>query len=68
MRVGLGLVLGGAMGNLIDRVRFGEVTDFLDVQLWGDFHWTTFSIADASLTTGTFILTFCFLSMARESH
>ncbi|MBT4513395.1 MAG: signal peptidase II [Chloroflexi bacterium] len=68
MRVGLGLVLGGAMGNLIDRVRFGEVTDFLDVQLWGDFHWATFNIADASLTTGIFILMFCLLSMAKESH
>ncbi len=68
MRVGLGLVLGGAMGNLIDRIRFGEVTDFLDVRLWGDFHWATFNIADASLTTGIFILTFCFLSLAKDSQ
>ena len=68
MRVGFGLVLGGAMGNLIDRIRFGEVTDFIDVRLWGDFHWATFNIADASLTTGIFILVFCFFSMAKQSQ
>ena len=68
LRLGLGLVLGGALGNLIDRVRFGEVTDFIDVRLWGDFHWATFNIADASLTVGIIILVYCLLVMARATE
>jgi signal peptidase II len=58
LRIGLGLVLGGAVGNLIDRVRFGAVTDFIDVRLWGSYHWPSFNIADASLTVGVSILIF----------
>jgi len=52
----LGLILGGAVGNLIDRLRFGYVTDFIDVRLWGDFHWPSFNFADASTTVGALIL------------
>lgn len=52
----LGLILGGAAGNLIDRLRFGYVTDFIDVLLWGDFHWPSFNFADASITVGALIL------------
>jgi len=63
LRVALGLVLGGAIGNLIDRYRFGEVTDFIDVRLWGDYHWPTFNIADASLTTGIFLIMFWVLML-----
>jgi signal peptidase II len=48
----LGLVLGGAVGNLVDRLRFGFVTDFIDVRLWGDFHWPAFNVADASIVVG----------------
>ena len=47
----LGLVLGGAAGNLIDRVLFGYVIDFLDFRIW-----PVFNIADASITIGAFIL------------
>lgn len=52
----LGLILGGAVGNLVDRLRLGYVTDFIDVRLWGDFHWPAFNFADASTTVGTLVL------------
>lgn len=54
-RFGLSLVLGGALGNLIDRIRFGKVIDFIDFSI-GDFHWFAFNIADASLTIGISII------------
>ncbi len=54
--VSIGLIWGGAVGNLIDRLRFGHVTDFLDFRLWGSFHWPAFNIADAALTVGVFVL------------
>lgn len=66
MLIGLGLVLGGAMGNLLDRIRFGAVTDFLDVRLWGDFHWAIFNVADAALSTGIVILIYYLLIMAKN--
>lgn len=55
----LSLILAGAVGNLIDRVRFGEVVDFLDVYI-GAFpqwpHWPAFNVADASISTGAALL------------
>jgi signal peptidase II len=55
----LSLILAGAVGNLIDRIRFGEVVDFLDVYI-GAFpqwpHWPAFNVADASISTGAAIL------------
>lgn len=52
---GLGLILGGALGNLIDRALYGYVIDFLDfyVQSW---HWPAFNIADSAITVGAFLL------------
>lgn len=50
---GLGLVLGGALGNLIDRVRFGFVVDFLDFHI-GEYHWPAFNVADIAITCGAF--------------
>lgn len=47
----LSLVAGGAIGNLIDRVRFGEVVDFLDFYI-GPYHWPAFNIADSAITIG----------------
>ena len=47
----LGLIGGGAIGNLIDRVRFGSVVDFLDFYL-GTYHWPAFNVADSAITTG----------------
>ena len=52
---GLALVLGGAIGNLIDRLARGEVVDFLDVFVrWGgaEHHWPTFNVADSAITVG----------------
>jgi len=49
VNVCLGLFIGGSLGNLLDRLRFGAVTDFIDVRLWGDVRWFTFNVADASI-------------------
>jgi signal peptidase II len=53
--VGLGLILGGATGNLIDRARLGYVVDFLDLY-WRNHHWPTFNVADVGITVGVFLL------------
>jgi signal peptidase II len=50
---GLSLILGGAVGNLIDRLRFREVIDFLDFHL-GHYHWPSYNVADSAITVGTF--------------
>ena len=49
------LIAGGALGNLIDRVRLGEVVDFIDVY-WGRYHWPAFNVADSLVCVGTAIL------------
>ena len=53
LTIGFSLIIGGALGNLIDRVRLGEVIDFLDVYI-GPFHWPAFNVADSAITIGTF--------------
>jgi len=58
--VSIGLILGGAVGNLIDRLRFGYVTDFIYIRLWSDFYWPAFNIADAAITVGVFVLIYSF--------
>jgi signal peptidase II len=55
VRLAFSLILGGAIGNLIDRLRFDEVIDFLDVH-WYHYHWPAFNIADAAITVGVAIL------------
>jgi len=55
MGISLALILGGAVGNLIDRVRFGYVVDFLDVYV-GTSHWPAFNIADSAITIGAAIM------------
>ena len=57
MRISLALILGGAMGNLIDRILFGEVVDFFDFMI-GDFHWYIFNIADSAVTVGIILMLF----------
>jgi len=52
---GLALIVGGAMSNLVDRIRFGRVTDFLDVY-YQSFHWYTFNVADSAIVVGAFLL------------
>ena len=54
-RVGLGLVLGGAVGNLVDRARQGYVVDFVDVY-WRGWHFWAFNVADAAITVGVCLL------------
>ena len=54
---GFALIFGGAIGNLIDRVRFGRVTDFLDVYV-GDLHWPVFNVADSAVSIGIVIFLF----------
>jgi signal peptidase II len=54
-RWGLALILGGAAGNLIDRIVFKKVTDFIDL-FAGRFHWPAFNVADSALTVGLVIL------------
>ena len=51
----LALILGGAVGNLIDRLVYGYVIDFLDVY-YGDWHWPTFNIADSAITVGAALM------------
>lgn len=51
----LAMILSGAMGNLIDRLRLGEVIDFLDFH-WYQHHWPAFNVADSAICVGVFIL------------
>jgi signal peptidase II len=51
---GLGLILGGAIGNLVDRLRYRAVLDFLDFYI-GDWHWPAFNVADAGICVGAFL-------------
>lgn len=50
-RAGYALVVGGALGNIVDRLRQGAVTDFLDLY-WRDWHWPTFNVADIAISLG----------------
>ena len=53
--VSIGLIIGGAIGNLIDRLQFGAVADFLDFYAWGT-HWPAFNLADSAITIGAAVL------------
>ena len=53
-RVSLSLIAGGAAGNLVDRIRFGTVIDFLDFHLKG-LHWPAFNVADSCITIGVIL-------------
>ena len=53
--LGLALILGGAIGNVIDRLRFGQVVDFLDFHALG-WHWPAFNVADSAISIGAVIL------------
>ena len=56
--IALTFVLGGAIGNLVDRIFYGEVIDFLDVY-WRNYHWPAFNIADSFITVGVAIALLC---------
>ncbi len=55
LALGIGLVIGGAVGNIIDRLRLGAVADFLDFHL-GVHHWPAFNVADAAISVGLAVL------------
>lgn len=61
---GLGLILGGAVGNLIDRIKTGEVVDFLDFY-WKTYHWPAFNVADIAIFLGSLGLVFAFYRLRR---
>jgi signal peptidase II len=51
----IGLIFGGAVGNLVDRARFGAVVDFVDLH-WRGWHWPAFNVADSAITVGVALL------------
>lgn len=64
-RYGLALILGGALGNLIDRAVSGYVVDFVDVY-WGDAHFWAFNVADAAITVGAILVLLEMLGLGRR--
>ncbi len=57
VRIALTLILGGAVGNIIDRIRYGAVIDFLDVY-YQTYHWPAFNIADSAICIGAALIVF----------
>lgn len=66
-RAGLALVVGGALGNIIDRLRQGAVTDFLDLY-WRDWRWPTFNGADIAITLGAICMLVATLPSRRRKE
>jgi signal peptidase II len=66
-RAGFALVVGGALGNIIDRLRQGAVTDFLDFY-WRDWHWPTFNVADIAITLGAVLILAASLPLRRRKE
>jgi signal peptidase II len=63
---GLSLILGGAAGNLFDRIVWGHVTDFLEFYI-GDYHWPTFNLADSAIVIGSGLLLIELLRAKRQT-
>lgn len=66
-RIAFSLIAGGAAGNLVDRIRFGEVIDFLDFYA-GSYHWPAFNVADSAITAGVFLAVFFFSGSRPLTH
>ena len=64
----LSLIFAGALGNLVDRLRFGYVTDFIYVRLWGNVFWPAFNVADSAITVGAILLAFVALASLGKKH
>jgi signal peptidase II len=60
-QLAVGLIFGGAVGNLLDRARWGAVVDFVDVH-WSGYHWPAFNVADSAITVGVALLAFQLLA------
>jgi signal peptidase II len=67
LAVAIGLIIGGAVGNVIDRLRLGAVVDFLDFHL-GALHWPAFNIADSAICIGVAAMLLDGLLLRREAH
>jgi signal peptidase II len=63
----ISLIIGGAVGNVIDRIRFGAVVDFLDFHI-GSWHWPAFNIADSAICVGVAVMLLDGLLLRREAH
>ncbi len=59
MKIALAMIIGGAIGNLVDRIRLGYVVDFIDVNFWGHYDFPVFNVADSSIVIATFLI--CYL-------
>jgi signal peptidase II len=71
LRWGLPLVLGGALGNVLDRIRFGQVIDFIDAHLMYkgvDRHWPTFNVADIAICVGVGLMAIDMFTSKRDKH
>ena len=67
LAVAIGLVIGGAIGNVVDRLRFGAVVDFVDFHV-GTWHWPAFNLADSAICLGVAAMLFDGLLLHREAH
>ncbi|HSH85026.1 MAG TPA: signal peptidase II [Guyparkeria sp.] len=65
IKVGIAALLGGAVGNVIDRVAYGHVVDFLDFH-WAGWHWPAFNVADAAITIGVILIIWAELRPQRQ--
>ncbi|WP_305909699.1 signal peptidase II [Methylomarinum sp. Ch1-1] len=65
LAIALALVLGGALGNLIDRLAYGYVIDFLDIY-YRDWHWPAFNIADSAITLGVVLMLLESIGVGRQ--
>jgi signal peptidase II len=65
--VGYSLIMAGAVGNLLDRLRLGEVVDFLDFH-WGPYHWPAFNVADSLVCLGAAVLVWTILTEGKAGN
>ncbi|HKM69998.1 MAG TPA: signal peptidase II [Stellaceae bacterium] len=67
LAVAIGLIIGGAIGNVVDRIRLGAVVDFLDFHV-GSWHWPAFNVADSAISIGVAVMLVDGLLLRREAH
>jgi signal peptidase II len=67
LAVAIGLIIGGAIGNVLDRIRLGAVVDFLDFHI-GTWHWPAFNVADSAICIGVAVMLLDGLLLRREAH
>ena len=67
LAIAIGLIIGGAIGNVADRIRFGAVVDFLDFHI-RSWHWPAFNVADGAISIGVAVMLVDGLLLRREAH